>query len=212
MGSKAGQDTVRKALSRRRLPGALDVDIEEAVLGEAYRYLQRGGTIDSPAGWCRARIAARAVDLSRGVIRTERHWGKRVDAGLLEREDSSMDSDEQAPDQMDGPTYVEGDDWSLDGQGHDLDNARRGLISLRDDDIATAGALTFAAIVGEQAKPLEVCPQPTAGASPAEAAMWGVLWYLGIRDCFGPGNTAAKRRSRASAKVRRLLRDWGESA
>lgn len=192
MASADGQDAVRSALARRRLPGHLDVEIEEAVLGEALRFLKNGGAIDSPGGWCRARIRARAVDLVRGAIRDRRNWGVRVPL-----------TDEIPENEPDGTDVLAGDPLE------DLDGIRRHVLSTGDADTAIAGALTFISLIGEQAEPLDACPRPSTGASAEESAMWSVLWYLGIRDCFSPGNTAAKRRSRAARGVRDLLRTWG---
>lgn len=51
MGSETGRLAVRNALARRRLPGCLDVEIGEAVPGEALRFVRNGGVITSTAGW-----------------------------------------------------------------------------------------------------------------------------------------------------------------
>lgn len=192
MASDTGRGAVRAALARRRLPGYLDVEIEEAVLGEALRFLKNGGEIDSPAGWCRARITARSVDLARGALRDRRRWGERVPFGedLLNEEDHAEDATADLP---------EGG----------IDKVRRDILSSGGNETAIAGALTFVTRVGEQATLAAECPQPATGADEEESAMWAVLWYLGLRDCFTPGNTAAKRRSRAARGVRELLRAWG---
>lgn len=196
MSSDTGRNAVRSALARRRLPGYLDVEIEEAVLGEALRFLKNGGEMDSPAGWCRARITARSIDLTRGALREARRWGERVpfDEDLLEE--------------------VAEETESLGGAGTDLaegaiDTIRRDLLLSGESETAIAGALTFVTRVGEGAEIVDECPQPATGADEEESAMWAVLWYLGLRDCFSSGNTAAKRRSRAARGVRELLRTWG---
>lgn len=196
MASDPGRNAVRSALARRRLPGYLDTEIEEAVLGEALRFLKNGGEIDSPAGWCRARITARSIDLARGALRDRRRWGERVPytEDLLE---GTLDESNAAQDETVG--LPEGG----------LDQVRRGLLRSGANETAIAGALTFVTRVGEGAEIVDECPQPATGADEEESAMWAVLWYLGLRDCFSSGNTAAKRRSRAARGVRELLRTWG---
>jgi hypothetical protein len=199
MGSDAGKAAVLDALSRRRLPGFLDTDVEEAVLGEAARFLRKGGEISSAAGWCRARITARAVDLVRGTIRDERRWGVRVpfDEEVLGDVFEDDGGDETGP------------VGSWEDRDGNLDEVRRGLLAAGSEDGAVAGALTFVSVVGDGAAAVPECPRPGAGADESEKAIWVVLWYLGLRDCFGAGNTAAKRRSRAARGVRELLRNWG---
>jgi len=195
MCSETGRLAVRDALARRRLPGYLDVEVEEAVLGEAMRFVKNGGTITSPAGWCRARITARAIDLVRGMVSERRRWGVRVPFDENDREINDLE---------DG-----GVSWFPD-ETDSIDALRRGILGAEEEDAAVAGALTFVSIVGEEAQILDHCPRPSTGANQEEAAIWAVLWYLGLRDCFGAGNTAAKRRSRAARSVRKLLRNWGD--
>jgi hypothetical protein len=197
VGSNAGRDAIRNALARRRLPGYLDVEIEEAVLGEALRFLKGGGVIVSPAGWCRARITARAVDLTRGALRDQRRWGVRVTFN-----DDAIDAIADGHEETDG-------NESLNALTGDLDQVRRDLLRSGENSTAIAGALTFVSLIGDEAEPLKDCPQPSTGADTEESAIWAVLWYLGMRDCFIPGNAAAKRRSRAARNVRELLRTWG---
>jgi len=196
MASDPGRSAVRSALARRRLPGYLDTEIEEAVLGEALRFLKNGGEIDSPAGWCRARITARSIDLARGALRDRRRWGERVPYAedLLEET-------------LDGSDAAE-DETALLPEGG-LEQVRRELLRSGANETAIAGALTFVSRIGEEAEIAGECPQPSTGADDEECAMWAVLWYLGRRDCFGSGNTEAKRRSRAARGVRDLLRTWG---
>jgi hypothetical protein len=222
MGSEEGRRAVRAALQRRRLPGFFDVEIEEAVLGEALRFLRGGGEMVSVPGWCRARVNARAIDLARGVLREERRFGVRVpfddafddafgDAFGDGLEDELQEElrveflDEFRDEPQDVSPLFAGDAGAVVDKG--LDGVRRGLLASGADDVAVAGALTFVSRVGEEVVPVPECPQPRAGADAEEAAVWVALWYLGLRDCFGPGNTMAKRRSRAAGKVRSLLRE-----
>lgn len=193
--SDAGRSAIRNALVRRRLPGYLDVEIEEAVLGEALRYLKNGGEIDSPAGWCRTRITARSIDLARGALREKRRWGERV-AFPDDLPDETLEVDDMTEESAGAP-------------GGDVDQVRRDLLRAAESETAIAGALTFVSRIAENAELPAECPQPAAGATTEESAMWAVLWYLGRRDCFGAGNTEAKRRSRAARGVRELLRNWG---
>jgi hypothetical protein len=219
VGSDEGRRVVATALSRRRLPGFFDVEIEEAVLGEALRFLRGGGEIVSVPGWCRARVHARAIDLARGVLRRERVLGVRVPFDDVADVDGS--ADDLGPDATDaagdqggdvaGVRDLMGDDAgsaSATGDGS-LDEVRARLLAVDAPDEAIAGALTFVSRVADGVTPVEECPLPRAGADEEESAIWVALWYLGVRDCFGPGNAMAKRRSRAAKRIRGVLRSLG---
>jgi hypothetical protein len=182
--SETGQERIRKALLRRRLPGALDTDIEEAVLGEAFRFLNRGQLIGSVPGWCNARIAARSIDLARGAIRNELVFGVRV-------------SDDDIADM----TAVE----ETSDLGGSLAEARAAILHADASSADISAGLTFVTRVTDEGGLLEECPQPAAGATASDAAMWAGLWYARQDECFGVGNTFTKRRSRAAKRVRALL-------
>jgi hypothetical protein len=184
--SETGQERIRKALLRRRLPGALDTDIEEAVLGEAHRFLAKGQHIGSIPGWCNARIAARSVDLARGAIRAELALGVRVtDVDLEDRADAVVE-----------PSPNGG-----------LAEARVAVLYADADNDDISAGLTFITRVADEAELLDECPQPAAGATASDAAMWAGLWYAKQSDCFGDGNTVTKRRSRAAKRVRALIEE-----
>jgi hypothetical protein len=219
VGSDEGRRVVATALSRRRLPGFFDVEIEEAVLGEALRFLGGGGEIVSVSGWCRARVNARAIDLARGVLRRERVLGVRVpfdDVTSMDGSDADPDPDDtDAAGERVGDALAVRDlmedaagSASVAGEGS-LDEVRARLLTVDAPDDALAGALTFVSRVAEEVTPVEECPLPRAGADEEESAIWVALWYLGVRDCFGPGNAMAKRRSRAAKRIRSVLRSLG---
>jgi hypothetical protein len=190
VGSEVGRRRVAEALQRRRLPGYMDVDIETAVLEEARKFLERGETMNSVAGWCNARIGARAIDLARGAIRREREMGRTVSVETIVEE--AVDTTE------------------LVVPAGELNTMRRLILDGAADAHAKAGALTFINRVAEKVDLCPECPQPKTGADESETAIWAALWYLGHRDCFESGNTAAKRRSRAAAGVRAALRSMAE--
>jgi hypothetical protein len=183
VGSDEGQRRVSAALERRRLPSSLDTDIEEAVLSEARRFIMRGSLIESVPGWCNARIAARSIDLARGVIRKEKRLGVQADEAELEH----LAEPEELP------------------VGGDLGGLRLVVLDLDERPEDISAALTFITRVADEANLSSQCPQPDAGATPTEAAWWAGLWYAGRHECFGSGNTITKRRSRAMARVRALL-------
>lgn len=219
VGSAEGRRVIGSALQRRRLPGSFDVEIEEAVLGEALRFLRAGNEIVSVPAWCRARINARAIDMARGVLRRERRLGVRVpfdEGSFLDDaafDDAGFDDDHADGVQGDAPGWPAEDSLSDDGVAHDrrsLAELRTALLASDASDASVAGALTFVSRVAEDVPPVASCPTPRAGADVEEAAMWVVLWYLGLRDCFGAGNAMAKRRSRAASKIRSVLRKVGE--
>jgi hypothetical protein len=181
--SPEGQRRIGAALERRRLPSALDTDIEEAVLSEARRFILNGGSIGSVSGWCNARVAARSIDLSRGVIRREKQLGVQVD--VIELED-----------------VAESPSGPIDG---DLRDLRLDVLLLDERSEDISAALTFITRVADEAQLTKQCPQPEAGATTTEAAVWAGLWYAGRHECFGGGNTITKRRSRAMARIRALF-------
>lgn len=183
VGSAEGQRRIAVALERRRLPSSLDTDVEEAVLGEARRFILNGGEIRSVKGWCNARVAARSIDLARGVIRREQYVGTKVDEAELD----DVEATELAP---------------FDG---DLRSLRTAILLLDERPEDVSAALTFIARVADEAHLAQECPQPEAGATATEAAVWAGLWYAGRYECFGDGNTITKRRSRAMARVRGLF-------
>ena len=77
------------------------------------------------------------------------------------------------------------------------------MMDERPEDISAA--ITFIARVADEAELAQQCPQPEAGATATEAAVWAGLWYAGRHECFGEGNTITKRRSRAMSRVRALF-------
>lgn len=184
VGSSAGQERIQKALLRRRLPGSLDTDIEEAVLGEAFRFLTRGQVIGSVPGWCNARIAARSIDLARGAIRNELVFGVRV---------SDDDVADNAVTERSTPP------------NENLAEARVAILYADASSADISAGLTFVTRVADEADLLDECPQPVAGATASDAALWAGLWYAKQSECFGDGNTITKRRSRAARRVRELL-------
>lgn len=185
--SEEGQAYVRSCLARRRLGAYLDTDIEEAVLSEALRFISRGDEIINAAAWCRRRINARTIDLSRGAIRKERDYGRRVDLN---------DANEA--------TALSVEDAGF-GEGISLSAVRQAVAAADDTDISIAAALTYVTRTAEDASLHTNCPQPQSGSTRSEAAMWAGLWYSGSESCFGPGNATTKRRSRAMERVRTLL-------
>jgi len=184
--SDEGQSYIRSCLTRRRLGVFLDTDIEEAVLSEALRFLSRGEEITSAAAWCRRRINARTIDLSRGAIRKERVTGVRVDLN----------------DANEGQVF---DDAPALSEGLSLADVRQAVANADDTDANISAALTYVTRVADDASLHTKCPQPQSGSTRNEAAMWAGLWYSGADSCFGPGNATTKRRSRAMERVRVLL-------
>jgi len=183
--SETGQAHIRRALQRRRLPGAFDTDVEEAVLAEASRFLSRGGEITSAAGWSNARITARSIDLARGVIRRE---AAAPAAQALE---------ETYPD------VAEHDATVPEGGLSDL---RAAVLGCDASPLDVCGALTVISVLADEASLAPACPQPLAGATREDAACWAGLWYGERHDCFGEGNTTTQRRSRASKRIKAVLR------
>jgi hypothetical protein len=176
--SGLGQAKIQQALQRRRLPGAFDTEIEEAVIAEAMRFLANGGEITSAPGWCNARITARSIDLARGLIRREAREAL------------------EAPN--DDITDVAAPDAGLSG-------LREAVLIADAHALDVCGALTFISVIGDGASLASSCPQPLAGATPQDAACWAGLWYANRDDCFGEGNTVTQRRSRAAKRIRALL-------
>ena len=191
MSSEAGQAYIRSCLARRRLGEFLDTDIEEAVLSEALRFLARGEVISNADSWCKSRINARTIDLARGAIRKERDLGVRVELFEVEQ---AQENEEETVSQ-----------FSLDGSVS-LADIRKLIAASDDTDINISAALSYITRVGEEATLHRDCPQPKAGATPSDAAVWAGLWYAGVESCFGPGSNITKRRSRAMERVRQLLR------
>jgi hypothetical protein len=218
--SQPGQDRIRHALQRHRLPTALDADIEEMVLAEARRFVQAGGEITSAPGWCNARIRARAVDLARGAIRRDaahtelarRHGHPGASPTMLDDtampddswgHDTGRDLDDRDLDDRDL------DDRDLDDQVAPLDEnlaaLRRAVLTADAAPLDVCGTLTAIAVLADAAVPVPDCPRPQAGATRVEAACWAGLWYAKRTECFGEGNTVTKRRSRASKRIKALL-------
>jgi hypothetical protein len=191
MSSEAGQAYIRSCLARRRLGEFLDTDIEEAVLSEALRFLARGEVISNADSWCKSRINARTIDLARGAIRKERDLGIRVELFEVEQ---TQENEEETVGQ-----------FSLDG-AVPLSGVRKLIAASDDTDVNISAALSYITRIGEEATLHRDCPQPKAGATPSDAAVWAGLWYAGVESCFGPGNNITKRRSRAMEHVRQLLR------
>lgn len=189
MSSTKGQDKVRNALLRRRLPTALDSDIEEAVLSEATRFLANGNTIESPSGWCASRIAARALDLTRGMVRRDRDGFKVVDSS------SDMTNYPEPVDQ----------EFSLELSDLALTSLRKNIVESPASGPLVSGALTVVSVLAEQAELIKTCPQPATGATSLDAACWAGLWYAHQSDCFGQGNTVDQRRSRNTKRIKQLL-------
>jgi hypothetical protein len=189
--SPAGQDYIRYALQRRRLPSALDVEIENAVLFEAARFVARGGEIHAAESWAKQRITARSIDLVRGAIRRE---AKHPEAPL------------------DVDVVLAHTDLQVNEDPRTLFEVRRFVLEQDAASTDVSAALAFVAVVAEQAAIHADCPQPIAGATQQDAALWAGLWYAGRAECFGPGNTITKRRTRAAARVRDLLNRAAESA
>lgn len=185
--SEEGQSYVRGCLTRRRLGAYLDTDVEEAVLSEALRFISRGEEIANAAAWCRRRINARTIDLSRGAIRKERDYGRRVELN----------------DANEAQTFK--DDEASFSEGLSLGAVRQAVSAADDTDANIAAALTYVTRVADDASLHESCPQPQSGSTRSEAAMWAGLWYSGAESCFGVGNATTKRRSRAMERVRTLL-------
>lgn len=189
MSSLKGQDTVRNALLRRRLPTALDSDIEEAVLSEATRFLANGNTIESPSGWCAARISARSLDLARGMVRHRRDGFMVIDG---------------FPDISDYPEPVD-QEISLALSDAALTSLRKNIVESMAPGPLVSGALTVVSVLAEEAELAKTCPQPATGATSMDAACWAGLWYARQSDCFGPGNTVDQRRARNTKRIKQLL-------
>lgn len=189
MSSTKGQDKVKSALLRRRLPTALDSDVEEAVLSEATRFLANGNTIESPSGWCSARISARALDLARGMVRRDRDGCILVDG---------------FPDVSDYPEPVD-QEISLEMSDAALTYLRKNIVESTASGPLVSGALTVVSVLAEEAELVKTCPQPVTGATSLDAACWAGLWYARQLDCFGQGNTVDQRRARNTKRIKHLL-------
>lgn len=198
--SPEGQARIHQALQRHRLPTALDADLEEAVISEALRFITRGHEITSAPGWCNARFTARAIDLSRGIIR-KRH----ADEELLHLADThplddALDDADFGVNDTRGPL----DDASAHPAA--LAGWRREVLATAADPLDVCAVLTTISVLAENVPLAENCPQPQAGATPEEAACWAGLWYAKRTECFGVGNTTTKRRSRANKRLKQILR------
>lgn len=213
LASEAGVSCVQRNLQRRRLPGALDTDVEGLVADEARRFLARGGEIVNVAAWCRLRISSRTIDLARGMLRAEKALTAPV-AGPAQHDDP--DGWEYDGDEGDVETGVEVGGGAFDGVGEGelsgvrLDSVRAQLLSVEPGWVA-ASALAVVVRVAEGGCLHPDCPQPVAGATPTDAAMWAGLWYARQQQCFAPAgspntNTITRRRARAAARVRDALR------
>lgn len=194
--SPEGQTRIHQALLRHRLPTALDADIEEAVISEALRFIRKGNEIASPAGWCNARISARAIDLARGVIRRR----------LADEDRSHSEYDQCADDQQDALGDVFPRDESP-ASSSTLSGWRSTVLHADADPYDVCAVLTTISVLAEGVPLVEECPQPQAGATREEAACWAGLWYANRAECFGEGNTITKRRSRATKRLKQLLRE-----
>jgi hypothetical protein len=198
--SQEGQSRISQALQRHRLPASLDSDLEEAVISEALRFITQGNEISSAAGWCNARIRARAIDLARGVIRKRPH-DEQLAREANEILDDSDDHDPGTGDQH-GELFP-----SSEPALQPLLAAWRDAVLVSDaHPLDVCAALTAISVLAEEAILAEDCPQPLAGATTEEAACWAGLWYSNRSECFGAGNTVTKRRSRAAGRIKAALR------
>ena len=194
MASEEGKLKVTKALTRQRLPGSFDTDIEESVLSEAARYLDRGNTIESAPGWCSARIKARSIDLARGIIRNNGMDAyKHINALDLDAIEGSKGDLEQysslSSDSEEAIAYL-----------------RKCILNAKCDPQNISGALTVIAALAEGAETHAECPKPISGSKPIDAACWAGLWYAHRQDCFEENGASAQRRSRGSKQIKELMR------
>lgn len=194
MASDTGKLKVTKALARRRLPGSFDTDIEESVLSEAARYLDRGNTIESVPGWCSARITARSTDLARGIMRNN-------------GEDAYKHSNALDLDTIEG-NYSDVEQYA--SLSSDSDEAiaylRKCILNAKCDPQNISGALTVITALAEGAETHAECPKPIAGSKPIDAACWAGLWYAHRQDCFEENGASAQRRSRGGRQIKELMR------
>lgn len=194
MASDTGKLKVTKALTRRRLPGSFDTDIEESVLSEATRYLDRGNIIESVPGWCSARITARSIDLARGIIRNNGEDAYRHINAL------DLDTIEETKDDIEQYTSLSSDSDEA------IAYLRKCILNAKCDPQNISGALTVIAALAEGAETHAECPKPIAGSKPIDAACWAGLWYAHRQDCFEENGASAQRRSRGGKQIKELMR------
>lgn len=200
LASPEGREASVRWVRRLGLPAHLAEDVAQEVLVRTGVAVRRGEVLRNPAAWGNRLGAFAARDLLRGSLR-------RPPAAIHAPEDEPVDLVARSED-------VEG---AVIG-AHLVGGVRRAVAArVAPRPWVAAAALAHLAAAVDGAPVGRGCPQPVGGAGAQEAAEWAGLWYGGQVRCFaepGAPETAAvrKRRSRAVAQVRALLRDAAAEA
>jgi hypothetical protein len=188
LASPRGRAMVRRALDHNALSHQLADDITQEVLRRTLTQLARGTVIDNVEAFATTVAQRASIDVLRGEMRQPRSFG---DIELEEWEYGAVD----ARDDDVGAALV-------------ATGVRRALHSKAEPVPArAAAALAYLCVRVDGALVGDGCPQPGKGAGPDDAAAWASLFYAGRDDCFGSSETHRKRRSRAVADMRAMLRD-----
>jgi hypothetical protein len=87
---------------------------------------------------------------------------------------------------------------------------QRAIEATNDESWRVSAALTFVSIIAHKARVGDGCPQPKAGATYEDAALWAGLWYAGRTECFiDPTRTRQaidRDRARKCAQLRELMK------
>ena len=194
--STDGRNVVQRTLRDLRLPGSFDVDLIVQACHAADQMVAKGQPIESIPAWTTRTLRLRGIDLVRSPRSSTVSTTVTTNDGLNELDlADTVDAFAAADAEFDAVAVRQ----------------RLGAAWLTEEPWKVSAALTVITVLFDESAPGAGCPTPTGGASPIEAAHWVGLWYAGKRDVFPTlaepaGNTLTKRRSRATATVRDLLR------
>jgi hypothetical protein len=200
LASPEGRQAAGRWVRRMGLSPDLAEDVAQEVLVRTALAVGRGEQLRSPEAWANRVGAFAARDLLRGALRRPRP--------------AATDEDEEPLDIGGRADEVEAVAVGA-ALAAGVRRAVAGRVAPRPWVGAAALAHLAASVDGAPVGP--ACPQPAGGAGPQEAAEWAALWYAGQVRCFADSvatETAAvrKRRSRAVAQVRTLLREAAAEA
>lgn len=194
--STDGRNAVQRTLRALRLPGFFDTDLVVMVCHAADRMVAKGEPIESIPAWTTRTLRLRGIDLFRSPRSSSVSTTMATHDGVVDRDIAdSEDALAHANAEFDASSVRQ----------------RLGAAWFTEDPWAVSAALSVLTVLYDEGSPGAGCPQPVGGASDIESAHWVGLWYAGRRDVFPTasepaGNTLTKRRSRATAAVKELLR------
>jgi hypothetical protein len=188
-----GVRAVDAALSHNGLPAGLHDDLVHVVLEAIADYLSAGKAIETINGFTRT-----CVKNAAGRVR--QRVGLKNGAGTVEFQPLDSPEGRNLTPNLNRPDNDDLGPWLR----------RVGERKAPEAWMASA-LLTYISITTGYAEVGDTCPQPKAGATPFDAALWAGLWYAGRTECFvDPTRTHLaidRDRARKCEKLRQLLND-----